>query len=272
MGNIVDIQVSDEKIIFKIPHKNIVDEVDNVASFDLKTRKLIYAGISQKAYQELNPKKWEKYKSRMEFVPIFSVTSFKPEAAGMLLWDWWHEMVGRGIAGNIIFRAQAKLELNIFFDEYENVPLEKRQEFEYLLFRYLQLKKLAFNGVEKRWEDGKQHKISYILLITLNYIFIVASAILSTIPIVFLITELSNIETTPLLSFVLHTLSILGVLCLNIYIGYFVSTSLWILCLKPFISGVILFRSLEHPNYSPRKHKTGKLIGLLADWTLADSR
>lgn len=270
MSNIVEIRVSAEKIILKIPHKNIVDEVDNIASSDSKTKRAISAGLGQTEIQEKYPKMWNKHKSRMEFHPIFDATSFNSEVAGMYLWKWWDEKTRMGVAGNIILRSQAKLEINISFDRYEEIPLDKQQDFEYLVFRYLYAKSLIINGVEKRW-DRKNNPPIWLFSI-LNYVFVTGFILLAVLPVSMLTTLLSAVELPSLLEFFLFTLTLFGGLYVFMVAGDFISKFLWTLCMKPFYSKRMIARALEYQTNMPQKHKSGKLTKLLNTFLLAENR
>ena len=117
---IVDLQVSDKKIILEIHQASIIREIDNIVSFDSKTQNLVSTGTNQEEFQKNYPKKYKKYRNRLVFSPIFDVQSFNPEAVGLFLGRWINPVVSH-VAGNIIFRSQAKLELNISFDGYESI-------------------------------------------------------------------------------------------------------------------------------------------------------
>ncbi len=269
MGNIVDVQVTDEKVVLKIPPKDIVHEVDNVATFDSKSKKLLYVGVSQKVYRELYPKKWEKRKNQMEFLPIFDVDSFSPEAAAMLLWDWWNEMTRQGVAGHNVFRNQAKLELNIFFENYELIPKEKAEEFEYLILKFLYVKRLAVNGKEKHW--GRRNWLPSSLYLGMTYIFIVSFLILSAIPMAISITLLDSIDFSPMVGLLLYSSIFLGSIFVFVYLGNFIASLLWILLLKPFFERKILITTLSYPSSQPRKRKIGKIEKMLVNWMLPEN-
>jgi hypothetical protein len=268
MGNIVDVQVTGEKIILEIPRKDIVHEIDNVASFNTGTKMLINTGVSQKVYQELYSKKWTKYKDRMEFFPAFSATSFNPDAAAMLLWDWWDEMMRQGVAGQIILRSQAKLEMNLLFDGYDKVAAEKKRVFEYLVFKFLYAKKLTINGVEKNWD--KRNGFPTSLHSTLTFIIVLPCLILSSITTVISITKLPDIDVHPLLSLLLYGMIYSAGVLAAAFLGNFISAFLWILSLKPFFEREILLTALSYPGSQPQRHKIGKIDQLLINWMVPE--
>jgi hypothetical protein len=268
MGNIVDVQVTDEKVILKIPHKNIVHEVDNVASFNSKTKMLIDTGLSQKAFQELFPKKWAKSKDWMEFSPAFSAASFNPSTAAMFLWDWWNEIMRQGIAGFIVFRGQAKLEMNLLFDGYDQVAVEKKREFEYLVFKFLYAKKLTINGMERNWD--KRNGFPASLYTILTSVAVLLCLILSFIPLLMLTSKLSDIDIHPIFSLFLYSMIFLGELLAAAVLGNFISIFLWILSLKPFFGREILLTALSYPSSQPQRHKIGKIDQLLINWMLPE--
>ncbi|WKZ48837.1 MAG: hypothetical protein QY306_05640 [Anaerolineales bacterium] len=270
MTNVVEIQVTAEKVILKIPHKNIVDEVDNIASSDSKTKRVISAGLSQTDMQEKYPKMWNKHKHSMEFHPIFDGTSFNPEVAGMYLWKWWDEKTEMGVAGNIVLRSQAKLDINISFDRYKEIPADKQQEFEYLVFRYLYAKSLKINGVEKQWNRKSNPPVW--LFSILNFVFVVGSIILGVIPVLTLTTLLSAAKLSSTLSSLLFILALFGGFYVFMVVGDFVSRFLWIICMKPFYSKKMIARALEYQANLPQKHKSGKLTKLLNTFLLAEDR
>jgi hypothetical protein len=269
MNNVVDVRVLDEEIIMKIPRANIVQEIDNVASFDSKTRKLINTGVKQEEFQKNYLGKWKKYKDHLEFAPIFTFQSFNPNAAGMFLWGWLDAMISQ-VAGNIVFRFQTKLELSISFVHYENIPLEKQQEFEYLVFRYLYARKLTINGKEKNWD--KRNRFPAQFLIVLNFSFMMIFLFLSIIPIAFLTSWFSVNNFPPLLDFILFVVGLLGLLTGFVYLGNSISILLWALCLKPFIPRNILWRTLEYQYNMPIKRNMDNLTKLLAEWILMGKR
>lgn len=265
MNNVVELQVSGEKLILRIPRANIIQEIDNIASFDSKTKKLISTGVDQEKFQKNYPRKWGKYKGTLEFLPIFDVRSFNPEAAGLFLWGWLNAMIGQ-IAGNIIFRSQAKLEINILFDNYETIPLKEQQEFEYLIFRFLLPKKLVVNAAEKQWD--KRNNLPIWLLRWVNYIFIVVFILLAVIPISSFITLNSNAQISPLFGFLIFTVGILGTMFIFMYIGNLLSIAAWALCLRLFNSNDILLQTLGYQLNMPVKRKMDKLTSSLVDWIL----
>ena len=67
VNNVVELQVSGEKTILKIPRANVVQAFDNIVSFDSKTKKNISAGTTQEEFSKSHPGLWKKYKGRIEF-------------------------------------------------------------------------------------------------------------------------------------------------------------------------------------------------------------
>lgn len=270
MGSIVDIQVLDEKIILKIPQKNIVHEVNNVAAFDLDSRRLLYFGESPQDLQVLNPKKWEKQKDKMEFVPIFAKGIFSPEAGAMLLWDWWSQVSRYVVPQYHVFKHQANLELNIFYENYETAPQEQREEFEYLIFKFLYAKKLTVNGKEKGW--SRRNWLPGSLYLGITYVFLLCFIMLSVIPMSFAITLLEEVNISSwLLNLLLHMMAILGSAVVFIYTGNFIASLIWILILKQFFDQRILLMTLNYPGSQPRKHKIGRIGNLLVNWILPEN-
>ena len=269
MSSIVDVQVCNEKVIFNVPQKGIVEEIRNVASFDSKSGGLISTGISQAEFQANYPKKWDKYQDRLEFRPVFGTAPFEPEAVAMFLLGWWDAMIGK-VAGNmIVLRSQAKLEMNISFDGYEGVPLQKQQEFEYLVYRYLYAKKLTINGDTKYWD--KRNRLILWSIGALNYLFIIAFVMLGVIPVFLLMNLLSMAEMPVLLDFLFHIIALFGPLFVFMVAGDFVSKLLWTLCMKPFFSNETLIRALEYQSGLPQKPIRNKSASLITRWLLAKS-
>jgi hypothetical protein len=256
MNNVVDVRVLNEKIIMQIPRTNIVQEFDNITSFDSKTRKLIGTGAEQGKFQ-----KNHQYNNQLECTPIFDFQSFNPNASSMFLWGWLNTMINQ-VAGNIVFRFQTKLELHISFECYENIPIEKQQEFEYLVFRYLYARKLTINGKEKNWD--KRNRLSAQLLMVLSFSFMMFFLFLSIIPIVFWISWLSVNNFPPLLYFIFFFVGLFGLLTGFVYIGNSISIFLWALCLKLFIPSNILLRTLEYQYNMPIKWNMDSLTKLFA--------
>lgn len=269
MGNIVDIQVTDEKVILKVRNKDIVNEIDNVASFDSKTKKLISTGVTQKTFQEDYPKKWNKYKDRIEFHPIFDTVSFNPEATVMFLLGWWNEMTRQGVAGQIILRSQAKLEINISFDHYDEIRPNIKQDFEYLVFRYLYAKKLIINGSERPW-DKKNNPPIWIFSI-LNYMFILGFMFLGFIPIFGVMSLLAATKLSSWSNIFLFGLVVLGGSYLVSLLGDLLSKLLWIICMKPFFSRKMLARVFEYQINLPQKQKLSKSTSFLVNWLLVEN-
>ena len=268
MSNIVDVQVTNEKIILKVPHKNIVHEVDNVAAFDSETKKLLHFGLTPNAYQTLYPKKWKKQKDKMEFVPIFSKGMFSPEAGAMLLWDWWSETSRYVVPQYVIFKSQIKLEINILFESYETTKEEQREEFEFLVFRFLYARKLTINGIEKHINRRDMFPSSLYNWIT--YIFGMVLIIFSTIPISTGITLLSDIKLPSLLSLILYPSVMLGSMATAIYLGHFIGFLFWLLILKPFFGRKTLLTNLRYSSSQPRRRKISNAERWLIDLMLPE--
>lgn len=265
MNNIVELQVSGEKIILRIPRANIVQEFDNIASFDSKTNKVISTGATQEEFQKNFPRLWKKYKGKLEFAPIFDTQAFHPEAAGQFLWRWLNAMINQ-VAGNIVFRVQTKLELNIVFENYEHIPLEKQQEFEFLVFRYLSARKMTVNGNEKAWDQRSIWPAR--LLVTVNFIFAMVFLFLSIIPIMFLATRIPANNFPVLLELFLIGVGSLGSMTVLVYFGNSISILLWALCLKPFIPNEILVMALKYQYNMPVRQNTDKLTNSLVNWII----
>lgn len=258
MSNIVDLKISDELIIINAPYKGIADdEVNNVASFNLKTKELITAGIDKETFEDLSPRLWKKHKNNINFLPAFNTKSFNPEAAATLMWHWWNENIHQLVTINVFSQQRTQPELNITFKDYEDIPLEKQHEFGYLVYRFLHIKKLRINGNEIYWnkKDGFPNK----LLTGMNATFILGLYILLATPIFKLIHFVTSFELTALLEIAIFML--LGILFSFTFalIGSFVAAFLWTLISKPFFSNEILGFALEYQGSQPRKHPIGKI-------------
>lgn len=268
MGNIVDVQVTDEKVILKIPQKSIVHEVDNVAAFDPETKELLHFGLAPSAYQALYPKKWEKQKDKIEFSPIFAKDTFSPEAGAMLLWDWWSQVSRYVVSQYTVFKHQAGLELNICFENYETIQQEQRDEFEFLVFRFLYARKLTINGIEKH--SSRKDLLPSSLYIWMTYIIGMVFVIFSAIPISIGITVLSHVNLPLLPSLVLYPLVILGSVVIAIYLGYLIGFLFWLLISKSFFERKILLTNLRYRSSQPRKYKIGNAERWLINWIIPE--
>jgi len=268
LGNIVEVQVSNEKITLRVSPKNIVTEINNVASFDSQNGKLVSIGLPQEEFRESYPKKWKKYDGNLKFHRLFDSESFIAEAAALFLWQWWNEMIRKGMAGRIFLKSQAKLELFISFEGYELISREKRQEFEYLIFRFLFARKLSINGDAK--ERNARDSFPAWLFLRMHYIFLICSILFSAIPISLTTSILENARFPAFMSLALFALIILGLLAVVVYLGYVVATFLWILFLKPFFLRDILLATLQYQT-SPRKNKIGRLENYLVNLLLPEA-
>ena len=268
MGNIVDVQVTDSKVILTIPQKDIVHEIDNVAAFDSATKKFLHFGLTPSAYQALYPKKWEKQKDKMDFSPIFAEDTFSPEAAAMLLWDWWSQVSRYIVSQYTVFKQQAGLELNICFENYEAIQHEQRDEFEFLIFRFLYARKLTINGTEKH--SIRKDLLPSSLYIWMTYIIGMVFVIFSAIPISIGITVLSDVNLPSLLGLVLYPLVILGSVVIAIYLGYLIGFLFWLLILKSFFGREVLLTNLRYRSSQPRKYKIGNVEGWLINWIIPE--
>lgn len=269
MDNVVDIQVTDEKIILKVPHKNIVTEIDNVATFDSATKKLLHFGLTPSTYQALYPRKWEKQKDKMEFIPIFSKGTLSPEAGAMLFWDWWSQVSRSVISPYIVFKHQVILEINLFVENYEAISQEQRGEFEYLLFRYLYVSKLSVNGNEKQLEQKNFQPEALhswmTLIISICFVFLIP-------PLVSLgVFLLSSVSFSPLFTFLLSVIVFLGIAIPVIYLGRSLVSLLWLLILKPFFGRKTFLFALSYPGSNPQKHKISKTERVLINWIFPEN-
>ena len=221
MGNIVDIQVTGDKVILRVPDKNIVTEIDNVVSFDSKSKKLISTGVKEEDFKIKYPKKWRKYKERLHFRPIFVIEAFSPETAAMFLWGWWNTVSRQVIPATTVFRWQVKPEISISFERYEALPFHHQQEFEYLVFRYLYAGKLCINQNEIQREKRKSPPV--LLLPILSYIFGMGLLLLGLIPVITLMIWASMLGLPSILDFLLFVLIVLGGLSGFVLLGDFIS-------------------------------------------------
>lgn len=267
MNNVVELQVLVEKIVLRIPHANIVQEIDNIASFDSRTKKVISTGTTQEEFQKNFPRKWKKYKGNLEFAPIFDVQAFRSEAAGLFLWGWLNAMINQ-VVGNIVFRVQTKLELNIVFENYEHIPLKKQQEFEFLVFRYLSARKMTVNGKEKAWDQRSIWPSR--LLVTLNFIFAMVFLLFSIFPIMFLATWVPANNFPLFLELFLIGVGSLGSMTVLVYLGNSISILLWVLFLKPFIHTEVLAMALKYQYNMPVRQNTDKITNFFINWIIKD--
>ncbi len=263
MNNLVDVQVSGDKIVIKMLNKDIVTEFDNIACFDSKTQKLINVGINEEKFREDYPKQWNKHKQQLVFQPVFDEMHFKPEAAGMLLWGWLNEMAKHGAFGNIILRSQTNLEINIAFQDYLGISSLLRSEFEYLVFYSLHARKLLVN--DKEIIVDKHSRLPRWSLIILNFSCLMIFLFLSVIPAVFLTTKFPFSDSRPFLSFVFYVVGILGSTLALIYLGNIVSIIFWILCMKPFVSREIIAKVLKYEFNLPLVRRLDKLTKIITN-------
>ena len=159
MNNIVEIQVTTEKIIFKISRFNIIEEIDNMVFFTPESEKPLLNDIAQGKFKSEYP---IRYKDSKPFRPFFDVQIFDSEVAALFLWNWFKfgipELIGINILGFLI-----KPEVTILFDGYEDISLERQKEFEYLIFRYLGTGKLNINGIDKRKDKGSDFPVQILM-------------------------------------------------------------------------------------------------------------
>jgi len=235
LSNIVNVHVLYERIIFNAPEKGIVAyELNNVASFNSKTKEFLNSGFDQEAYQKSSPKKWEKYKDQIMFLPAFDSNEFNPQAAAMLLWTWWTEKIRRSAAGEFLLRYQTKDFLNISFKNYEIIPVEKQYEFEFLIFSFLHVKRLVINNSEKYW--SRKNNLLGNILNGVSFAFILALYIWLAQPILLLIDTVASLGFPDLLLYLIFLLMAFVCLILFMFIGNLIGTYLWMLTLKPFFS------------------------------------
>lgn len=265
MGNIVNVHVLNEKIIFNAPNKGIVaDEVNNVASFNSKTKELLNSGFDQETYQKLSPKKWEKYKNQIMFVPAFDSNEFNPQAATMLLWTWWNEKIRRSAAGQFLFRYQSTDELNILFENYEAIPNESQGEFEFLVFSYFHLRKLSINHKEKYWK--RTDNLPGNILVGMSLAFSLMLYVVMAKHLFFLIDTVVNLGVPDLYASLIFFLIAIVCLFIFIFVGNLLGTFLWMLMLKPFYSKEILLLTCAYRNSQPRQYYIFKTDKYLTRW------
>lgn len=255
MSSIVDVQIIGPKVVLKLPQKDIVHEVDNVAVFDSVTKELLHVGLAPGAFQVLYPKKWEKHKDKLEFVPIFAKDTFSPEAGAMLLWDWWSQIKRQVVRQIYVFGHQAKLELHIAFEGYEQNSQEQKDEFEYLLFRFLYLEKLFVNKKEKQLSQK-----SFLPETLLTWMSLIGSVILFfllSFPVSAAMFWISKLALPPVYVSTLYVLVFLGISVPVIYLGRSLLFLLWLQILKPYFEPKILRFALSYQG-SPQKKQMSK--------------
>ncbi|MFT3896028.1 MAG: hypothetical protein QM730_30805 [Anaerolineales bacterium] len=229
---------------------------------------MLHFGLTPTAFQTLYPKKWKKQKDKMEFTPIFAKDAFSPEAGAMLLWDWWSQVSRYVVPQYTIFKYQAKLELNICFENYEAIQHEQREEFEYLIFRFLYAQKLTINGIEKH--SSRRDLLPSSLYIWMTYIIGMVFIVFSAIPISVGITLLSDVNIPSLLGLILYPLVILGSIAIAVYLGYLIGFLIWLLILKPFFGRKVMLMNLRYRSSQPRKYKIGNPEGWLINWIIPE--
>ena len=219
-----------------LPSGNMVEFV-NLAAYDRKSKRLIGVGGTPQGFSEQFPKTWEKDKDKIEFRKIFDVASFVPETCGNIIFNFWFNE-----RANVqkIFRPQDYLVLNITFDGYDSLDLEKRQEFEYLLYKHTFAKKLLINGIERNWSTFKI-KLAHNLLAVFILPFSVVSIVLSVIPFIKL---KSTFEFGGNFDLLLQGGLFLVLICIFVYLGAILGELIWILVLLPFVPKEILRNSL----------------------------
>lgn len=261
MNNVVDIQVMTEKIIFKIPRANIVEEIDNMAFFDTKSEEVIKKDMEQgiQVGQSI------RFKDGKPFQLFFDSQFFDLEVAALSLWNWFKFRIPE-IIGNNIF-GFPRPEVSILFDGYEGVSLECQKEFEYLIFRYLGTSKLNINGKDKR--NDKRNDFPVQILIFFNFSFAMISISFALIPLIYWAPRLEPILPFWLL-FILVIVGLSGLAFGFAYLGYLTSILLWCLCLKPFFSSDILFRALKYQYNMPIRRKIDRPTKFLLQSLLSD--
>ncbi len=263
MNSIVEIQVTTEKIIFKISRSNIIEEIDNMGFFSPESEKLLLNDVAQGKFKSEYP---IRYKDNKQFRPFFDVQFFDSEVAALFLWNWFKFRIPE-LIGNNILGFPIKPELIILFDGYEGISLERQKEFEYLVFRYLGTSKLNINGIDKRKNKGSDFPAQ--ILMFLNFSFAMISILLALIPVIYWALQFEPILPFWLL-FILVIVGLSGLACGFVYLGYLTSVLFWGLCLKPFFSSDILFRALKFQYNIPIRRKIDKPTRFVVQLFLAD--
>jgi hypothetical protein len=98
------------------------------------------------------------------------------------------------------------------------------------------------------------------LIVSIGFIFLLP------LPVSFGVVLLSDVNFSPLFTFLFSVLVFLGIAIPIIYLGRFLASLLWLLILKPFFERKTLLYALSYPGSNPQKHKISRTENFLINW------
>jgi hypothetical protein len=240
------LQADSTRISIRIPQSEVSEDLKNVVVFDVPSRKIVSIGEALDDIQAEAPTEWwEKHKASLGFISPFAAETFSPEYATTILEFYAIKARTRNRASWLLPTPSSLRRFNyeLSIAGYERIPLDTRQEFEYLLKKSSSARahSLVINGqlatLQPEFTATKQREEHRVSIIELTLVFFGAVwmiIIFGLFTLVFGRLTLNGtvFQTLPtVLLAVLFLVCVFGLVGVSFYIGSILSgiCSVWIL-------------------------------------------
>ncbi|MBN2394289.1 MAG: hypothetical protein JXR84_26385, partial [Anaerolineae bacterium] len=158
----IDVKADSTQIQIIVPQANLSWDLANVVAYSVSKSYEVILNIGEfedemekRLFEEGRHEFWENTKSQVKFIAPFAVDTFHPQFARLVLLH--HVYQARRAMRRGIFRMFDKMNLHIKIADFESVPIDKRKDFAYLLYKEFNPQLLVINGEAF---DSRPYRIS----------------------------------------------------------------------------------------------------------------